>query len=407
MPALSKKKPRRTQAAVPESDILIVGAGPAGLSLANLLADSGWRITLIEQQNRAALAQPADDGREIALTHLSRRIMQQAGMWQQLPTAAIAPIRHAKVANNHLGYLLHFDHQESGEPQLGFMVANHAIRRAAWAAAQRHPNITVLTESSVTAASTEADMAWVKLADGRLLHGQLLIAADSRFSKTRAMLGFPVRERAFKRSCIVTRLAHRKSHDETALECFLRDHTLAVLPLNGQQSSIVVTVDSKQAEDWLQASDKDFARRVETALDGRLGDMRCLGARHHYPLTGIYARRFAGTRCALLGDAAVGMHPVTAHGFNFGLRGAATLAQALADDRALGLPLGDTHALRVYDQRHRRATLPLYEGTNILVGLYTDNRPPAQLARAALLRLGQHIAPARRAIIGQLTEAAA
>ncbi len=407
MPALSKTKPRRTKAASPESDILIVGAGPAGLSLANLLGDSGWRITLIEQQPRAALAKPADDGREIALTHLSRRIMQQAGMWQHLPEAAIAPIRHAKVANNHLGYLLHFDHQESGEAQLGFMVANHAIRRAAWDAAQQHPNITILTESSVTAAGTDADGAWVTLADGRRLQGQLLIAADSRFSKTRALLGFSTREKHFQRSCIVTRLAHSKPHEATALECFLRDHTLAVLPLNNQQCSIVITVDSAQAADWLQASDKDFSCRVETALDGRLGAMRCLGARHHYPLTGIYARRFAATRCALLGDAAVGMHPVTAHGFNFGLRGAATLATALLDDRTLGLQLGDAHALSLYDRQHRQATLPLYEGTNILVGLYTDNRLPAQLARAALLRLGQHIAPARRAIIGQLTEAAA
>lgn len=407
MPTPSKTTSRRSKSATPESDILIVGAGPAGLSLANLLGDSGWRITLIEQQTRAALAKPADDGREIALTHLSRRIMQQAGMWPQLPAAVIAPIRHAKVANNHLGTLLHFDHQESGEAQLGFMVANHAIRRAAWAAAQRHPKITVLTESSVTAAGTDADAAWVKLADGRRLQGQLLIAADSRFSQTRALLGFSVRERAFQRSCIVTRLAHAKPHDATALECFLRDHTLAVLPLNNRQSSIVITVDSAQAEEWLQAPDAAFARRVETALESRLGAMRCLGQRHHYPLTGIYARRFTGTRCALLGDAAVGMHPVTAHGFNFGLRGAATLALALRDDRAIGLPLGDNHALNVYDRRHRQATLPLYEGTNILVGLYTDNRLPAQLARAALLRLGQHIAPARRAIISQLTEAAA
>lgn len=407
MPVLSKTKSRRDTTATPQPDILIVGAGPAGLSLANLLHQSGWRITLFEQQPRASLAKPADDGREIALTHLSRRIMQQAGIWQELPGAAIAPIRHAKVANNNFGTLLHFDHQESGEAQLGFMVANHAIRRAAWAAAQRHQNITILTESSVTAAGIDADKAWVTLADGRKLQGQLLIAADSRFSRTRALLGFSAREKPFNRSCIVTRLAHTKPHDATALECFLHDHTLAVLPLNNQQSSIVITVDSAQAEDWLEATDNDFSCRVETALEGRLGAMRCLGARHHYPLTGIYARRFAGTRCALLGDAAVGMHPVTAHGFNFGLRGAATLAKALLNDRTLGLALGDAHALADYDRQHRQATLPLYEGTNILVGLYTDNRLPAQLARAALIRLGQYITPARRAIIGQLTEATA
>lgn len=404
MPARSKAKTKPTNH---DFDVVIVGAGPAGLSFANLAAPYGWRILLLDPQSAAQLSNPPDDGREIALTHHSRAVMERAGQWQELPAAAVAPIRHAKVSNLHLGYALHFDYRESGQPQLGFMVANHAIRRAAFAAAQRHKNITIQTGVSVTAAGTTAEDGWVTTDKGQTYRAPLIIAADSRFSRTRDHLGIGARQRLFDRSCIVTRIAHSKPHQETAHECFLHDHTLAVLPLQGLTSSIVVTIDSDQAEDWLHCSDKDFAARIDRAVGDKLGKARCLGERFHYPLVGVYADRFVAPHAALLGDAAVGMHPVTAHGFNFGLRGAENLADALQQAVRVGLPLGAGAALASYDRAHRRATWPLYQGTNFLVGLYTDTRPPALLARSALLRLGSLVKPARRAIIGQLTEAAA
>lgn len=404
MPVRSKTK---TKAENPDYDIVIVGAGPAGLSFANLAAPFGWRILLLDPQSAAQLADPPDDGREIALTHHSRGVMERAGQWQHLPQDAIAPIRHAKVSNLHLGYALHFDYRESGQPQLGFMVSNYAIRRAAFAATQQHQNITIRCGVTVTAAGTTADDGWVTTDKGQTYRAPLIIAADSRFSKTREQLGITARRRVFNRSCIVTRVTHAKPHDETAHECFLRDHTLAVLPLQGLSSSIVVTIDSDQAADWLHCSEKEFAARIDRAIGDKLGKTRCRGERFHYPLVGVYADRFVTPHAALLGDAAVGMHPVTAHGFNFGLRGAETLAAALQKAVCVGLPLGAGAALAAYDRAHRRATWPLYQGTNFLVGLYTDTRPPALLARSALLRLGSLIKPARQAIIGQLTEATA
>ena len=398
--------PVRSKSSRYDYDIIIVGAGPAGLSFAALAAPAGWRILLLEAQKEAQLATPADDGREIALTHHSRSIMERAGLWQQLPPGAIGSIHHAKVSNLALDYALHFDHHESGQPQLGFMVANHAIRKAAYQATRKHRNITIMAGQTVTAAHSDSSGAQVTLQNGKTLHAPLLLAADSRFSPTRRWLGIGARQRDFGRSCIVTRVRHSQPHEETAHECFLRDHTLAILPLQGRVSSLVLTVDSGKAEDWLHCTDKEFATRLERDVGEKIGALRVEGKRFHYPLVGVFADRFCAPRAALLGDAAVGMHPVTAHGFNFGLRGAATLAEALQDTAALGLPLGEAQALHRYDVMHRQATWPLYQATNLLVSLYTDTRPQALFARRTLLRLGNALAPARRMIIDQLTEAA-
>jgi 2-polyprenyl-6-methoxyphenol hydroxylase-like FAD-dependent oxidoreductase len=122
-------------------------------------------------------------------------------------------------------------------------------------------------------------------------------------------------------------------------------------------------------------------------------------------LVGTYADKFYANRYALMGDAAVGMHPVTAHGFNFGLRGAATLAREIKAAHDLGLDFGAMDVLRRYHDDHRKATLPMYLGTNTLVGLYTKTTPLAKLVRKSLLMVGQHFPPAKRMIMNQLTEA--
>ncbi len=147
-----------------------------------------------------------------------------------------------------------------------------------------------------------------------------------------------------------------------------------------------------------------FNRDVAVRFAQRLGAMRLVGERHIYPLVAVYADRFFGRRFALIGDAAVGMHPVTAHGFNLGLRSATKLAGEIRAARAKGADIGAARGLRRYHLAHDRVARPIYFGTNMLVGLYTDDRLPARFARNALLHLGNLLGPARHAIMRQLTD---
>jgi len=207
----------------------------------------------------------------------------------------------------------------------------------------------------------------------------------------------------FGRTAIVCRMGHEHDHAGIAHECFRYGNTLAMLPMAGRQSSAVLTVRSDEAPGWLASADDEFAKRLAEQFGHRLGTMHTSGRRHAYPLVATYAHRFANARFALVGDAAVGMHPVTAHGYNFGLYGIERLAAALKAAHQAGHDLGEAHLLQRWADEHRRTTLPIYLGTNAIVRLFTDDRAPARAARTAILRLASGVAPLKNAITRQLT----
>lgn len=386
------------------TDVLIVGAGPAGLALACALADAGLRAHVLEQAPRESLVAPLEDGRDIALTHRSRRILTTLGLWDLLPADEIAPLKKAQVTNGSSPLVLPFDARDEGHDALGWLVPNHRIRQACFAGANaRAGQVTIEGDARVVALLRDGDRATVTLADGRTLDAPLVVAADSRFSTLRRLAGIGARHLDFGRTAIVCRMSHERDHEGIAHECFLHGHTLAMLPMAGRQSSAVWTVGTEGAAALMALSDTDFAAAVEREFGHRLGAMQQAGARHSYPLVAVYARRFTAARFALVGDAAVGMHPVTAHGYNFGLYGIETLAGELARARQAGADLGDAPALEAYAATHRRATLPIYLGTNAIVQLFTDDRPLAQTARSVVVELARRLPPLKAVITRQLT----
>ncbi|HRK97025.1 MAG TPA: 5-demethoxyubiquinol-8 5-hydroxylase UbiM [Alphaproteobacteria bacterium] len=389
-----------------DHDIVIIGAGPAGLSFARILADTGMNILLIEKQSEKILAKPSYDGREIALTHLSHKIMSQTGMWDRIDDKNISLIKDAKVLDGNLENPLFFDHQKSGKENLGFMISNHHIRRAAYEVTKPYKNVKIMTDVEVLNVETKAVSGTVALKSGKKISAKLIVAADSRFSATRRMMGIPTAMQDFGRTCVVCKVKLDRDHDNTAYECFFYDRTLAVLPLKGRYCSVVITIATKDAHLVLDQTPQEFGQEITKRMEGRFGKMTLDTELFPYPLVGTYADKFYANRYALIGDAAVGMHPVTAHGFNFGLRGAYTLASEIKAAYELGLDFGAEDVLLRYHTTHCQTTLPMYLGTNALVGLYTKSTPLAKMARRTLLSIGKYFPPARRIIMNQLTEAA-
>ena len=390
-------------------DVIIIGAGPAGLALATALAHLDLQVTIVEKLAEEVLAEPPPDGRDIALTHRSMAILKTLGIWQYLPAQEVAMIRSARVEQGKPAEFLQFSPPGgTGINTLGCLVPNHWIRRAAFLAATAafagRPAIEVIAGVNVTGLRSHGALGEVTLADGRTLEARLMVAADSRFSENRRRMGIAAHMHDFGRAVIVCRMSHELANDGIAHECFQSGHTLAVLPLNGRQCSVVVTLPTRDAEQMMEMAASTFAGLVEGYFDHRLGKMQLLGERHKYPLVAVYARQFVAPRFALLGDAAVGMHPVTAHGFNFGLYGVEVLSQSIAAARAAGSDIGATAALLHYQRIHRRATLPIFLGTNALVKLYTDDGAAAGRVRRGLLRAADKVGPLKSWISRQLTD---
>ncbi len=417
MPASALPRPPGHDA---DADVLIVGAGPAGLSLATALGQAGLRATVIERQDESALAAPAPDGREIALTHPSGELLRRLGSWQRLATHEVGRIGQAQVHDGPLGRhapLQVAPGTGSGAAHLGWIVPNHALRRSAWQAARATPGVAIVAGAQVervAALPTRAEVDFIPAGSApgtpaTRLAAPLVVAADSRFSSARRQLGIGAQMTDFGRSVIVCRMRHAAPHGGVAHECFGYARTLAVLPLpddpadGAPQCSVVITAGTAEAAALMALDAPAFAAEVQAQFSHRLGTMQLAGERHAYPLVAVYAQRFAGTRCALLGDAAVGMHPVTAHGYNLGLAGVETLARTLAEARGRGEDIGAAGVLARYARAHHRRALPIYQGTNAIVRLYTDARPLPRLLRRWVLEGARRLPPLQAAIAGQLT----
>jgi ubiquinone biosynthesis UbiH/UbiF/VisC/COQ6 family hydroxylase len=385
-------------------DILVVGAGPAGLSFARSLKDSGLNILVIEKAPLDSLRNPAPDGREIALTHLSVKLMKDLGAWEHIPAESISPIREAKVLNGNSPYFLDFDCKNISGAALGYLVPNHLIRKSLFEEVDSLSNVEIVTETVVESLSTDNQSGTVKLSNGETREATLIVAADSRFSATRREMGISSSMKDFAKTAIVCRMEHDLPHEQIAYECFHYGRTLAILPMAGNLSSIVITVHNELAEQIVSMSEEAFNADIKERFGNQLGDMRLVGERHTYPLIAVHANKFFANRFALIGDASVGMHPVTAHGFNLGLRGQATLAREIIRAVKRDRDIGARRVLAKYERKHMLITKPMYWGTNGIVGLFTDERPPVKALRSLALRVANNLPPIKRIIKNRLTE---
>lgn len=387
-------------------DIVVIGAGPVGLCFARALAGSGLRVAVLEQQAASVLENPEDDGREIALTHRSHRLLHDYGLWPHIADEHVANLRDAVVLDGDDEQGLLFSHRESGQSQLGWLVSNHAIRRAAWQAlqAENAGNVEIIDNARVAHVQANEHGAHVRLADGREFAADLLVAADSRFSESRRALGIRADFLDFGRSMLLVRMRHQAPHESVSWEWFRYGQTLALLPLHdAHTSSVVLTLTRAELEALLALDEDSFNADIARRFDGRLGQMQRISACRQYPLVGVYPERFHSTRFALIGDAAVGMHPVTAHGFNFGLLSVDALARRILDALQHGEPIWHEGLLADYDAEHRAATRPLYLATTLVARLYGDDRPPAKALRKLALKAGRLAKPFRQLVMHGLT----
>ena len=385
-------------------DIVVVGAGPAGLSFACSMADNDLKVLVVEKSSFKVISKPSPDGREIALTHNSLKILKKIGVWDFIGDSEVSPLKKAKVFDGESDSLLSFDTNKSSIEALGYLVPNYLIRLALFKKASQIENVTIQYDISVVDVKTNPSNANIVLSNGMVIKSKLIVAADSRFSEIRRKMGIPSMMKDFSKVMIVTRVSHENSHNQTALECFKYGYTLALLPLNGNVSSVVLTVSTDQSKEILNMDNEKFCDFASEGFNNKLGAMKQIGDRHSYPLVGVFSQKLRATRFALIGDAAVGMHPVTAHGFNLGLRSQDILSNSINKALNSGADIGSDNLLREYENKQIYLSKLMYFGTNGIVSLFTNDDVKVKKIRQLVLKFANRFPPVKSLITKHLTE---
>jgi ubiquinone biosynthesis UbiH/UbiF/VisC/COQ6 family hydroxylase len=371
-------------------DIIIIGAGAIGLSFALSLADTKLNILIIDKAKEGKLANPEYDGRETGLTNFSVSLLKQLDIWQNIDKKYISSLKEAKVINDNSNYSLDFKSKKSHNDILGYFISNHIIRKTLYQKVAKISNIKILTEANILDIENQPNLVRVILSDNKTLQGDLLVVADSRFSEARKKLGISTNMRDFARTMIVCKMEHKKPHNNIAFECFDKDRVLAVLPLSGNFSSIVITLPISNAQNMLDIQEKDFNQDISQRFAKSLGELKLVSKRYSYPLISTYASKFCKNRAVLIGDAAVGMHPVTAHGFNIGIKGQYILAKEIKKALNLGQDIASLQLLNKYNLQHVKDTKPLYYATNAIVSLFTTNNSVTKILRNVTLKVANN-----------------
>lgn len=385
-------------------DIIIIGGGPAGLSFACSMIDTDTQVLVVEKSDLETISKPTYDGREIALTHLSLRILKKLGVWDLVNQSEVSLLKEAKVFDGDSPSLLNFKSEASGIEALGYLVPNYQLRQALYQRVAQAENITLMTDTSVDNVNYCESHSKVVFADGVIIEAKLVIAADSRFSNIRRKVGISSTMKDFSKVMIVTKMKHEKNHQNIALECFDYGQTLALLPMIGNESSIVLTVATDKSQALIDMSKEDFNAKMTKDFRGELGQLTQVGERHFYPLVGVHAKTFIANRFALIGDAAVGMHPVTAHGFNLGLKGQDILATLVKEALTHGQDIGSKSLLSLFEKKHIHLTRVMFFGTNGIVALFTNDAPVIKQIRRFVLNFAERFPPIKYLITQHLTE---
>ena len=404
--------PRQTQKI---SDLLVVGGGASGLTMALAAAQAGFRVALADGGALAGGSRP--DTRSYAIAPASMRLFAALGLGAALEAAA-QPVRRMAIGDAPPGMpsksLIKLDFEEGdvspaeGAP-LAFIVESKHLLDVLAAAVRADAGIEVLPNSRIQGIDQIPGAAQVRFADGSGARAQMIIGADGRSSAVRDVCAIEVTAWTYQQTGIAAALTHEKTHEAVAYDLFSASGPIGVLPLRGNRSSIVWCEAPEAAAALMKLAPEDFCAELNHRLDGRLGKLTLEGERSAFPLALSVAERMIAPRAALIADAAHSLHPLAGQGLNIGLRDIAALVDVLTDARALGLDIGAETTLERYQRWRRFDNLSYALSMDALNRVFGWRAPPLRLLRDAGLALTNAVAPVRRLLAKEasgLSEAA-
>ncbi len=389
----------RNSAELQTFDVIIVGGGMVGASLACALAETELKIAVLDSQEfrsqELISADTAFDPRVSAITSESREFFVELGIWDTIVRQRSSAYTDMHVWDADGTGSIHFSATDIHVSELGHIVENSVILAALHDRLREYANVELIPQASVTAlqapsSSPDLGHSLVGLADGRSLSAHLLIAADGGNSRVRELAGFKTREWDYEHHAIVTTVRTELPHDRTAIQRFMDAGTLAFLPLcksadalNDDQTycSIVWSVLPEYADELMALDEEHFGRELKGAIEGRLGKIESVDARYSFPLRQRHAASYVQEGIALIGDAAHTIHPLAGQGVNLGLLDAQVLATEIKRAQTSGRDIAELKVLRRYQRRRIGHNLGMMWTMEGFKRLFADQPLPVRWLR--------------------------
>lgn len=379
-------------------DIAIVGGGLAGLTLAALAGQNGKKIICLDQ---APLHVKNSDLRTTAISYGSRKILEEAGIWQNLSGTPCA-IEDIEIYDGDSPLLLEFLKSESEGKIFGWIVENSDLRTAMMKTISAMKNVTHRAGVKVRDFEVGDNQAHVIFADGEKISAKLIVGADGKKSFTRDWMDVPVREKNYHQRAVICTVAHEYPHHNTAVEHFWPQGPFAILPMadddkGTHRSSVVFTEHGPEKNSLMHLSDTDFNAALANNFPECYGHVEMIGRRAVHTLTLVHAASYIAPRMALAADAAHGIHPIAGQGLNLGFRD----VKALADLIKNAFDPGEFDILENYQRARRFDNMAMVAATDGLVRLFSNNRPGIRALRRTGLKLVGKLPAAKRFFIRQ------
>jgi len=365
-------------------DVLIVGGGLVGASLACALGQTSFKVAVVESFPLGSKSQPSYDDRTIALAYSSRRIFETIDVWQRLQPDDANPIQHIHISDRgHFGITrLHADDRNA--EARGYVVETRALGAALYDKLQSLENVTLYCPSDVKSVYASDPCAKARLVtegEEKECTARLVVVADGGRSALREQLEIETRKKVYDQVAIVANVTPGRPHGNTAYERFTGEGPLAVLPIGRQRCAVVWSTKPEQAEAMLQWTDEEFLSGLQQRFGNRLGQFQRAGRRQRYPLALTQVENPLRPRLVLIGNAAHTVHPVAGQGFNLGLRDIATLAQVLVEAQTAGIDIGVESTLQRYVDWRQRDNRRTRQFTDGLIGIFSNDFLPLVIGR--------------------------
>ena len=388
-------------------DVVIIGGGMVGASLACALAESRYLVAMLEARPFGQPGQPSYDERTIALAYGSKRIFEGLGIWSCIEESA-TPIKSIHVSERGRFGVARFLSAEEDVEALGYVVPSRSIGRCLYQTLLTQHNVDVIAPARLRQLVVTTRHIVVHCDEHALdsseskktkLQGRLLVAADGSASTVRQQLGIGIRRLDYGQTAIVANVTPESNHHHTAYERFTDTGPVALLPMSEGRCSLVWSNAEGDVDDLMELSDDAFLQRLQVRFGYRLGRFVKVGKRHAYPLTLVQAHEIVSSRIALLGNAAHSLHPVAGQGFNLALRDVAVLAELLSNSVVSNNDPGNAMLLRNFAkwrQDDLKNTIRLTDG---LARVFTNPLGIVAHGRSIGLSLLDMVTPLRHVFV--------